>query len=303
MARHPTIMIPYKGPCLDREVQDIVIYLRPETNGVRTESCMLKVIRETPEYKDMFQLVYLANLPGDFIIEHRIVEEHYASQIRFAKEGRNAFTDSMQRGFEDYFKVPFGDEEILGSFEALGRLGMTEEELFTAWVHERDFTHLRGQSVKKIGTVFVVNYDIPALLSRNSKDTDSFAMILRCYTDYLAIHRLIVDMGKAIQAEGILSGRTPISRAFHYSKGPFEQILDGIGYVYDSSDHHADLEDLSFFRYLRVRGFSGESILDVVRRPIRIFREGREVVEHNVFDYTYESSFREATEKLEEMVL
>lgn len=295
-------MIPYPGPCLDREVQDIVIYLRPETNGVKTESCMLKVLREDPEYKDLFQLVYLANLPGDFIVEHQIVEEHYASQIRFAKDGRAAFTSAMRRGFEEYFSVPFERADIIGSYEALGRLGFSEEELFGAWVDEKAFTHLQGQSVKKIHDVYVVNYDIPAVLHRNSKETDSFAMILRCFTDYTQIHRLILEMGRAVQAEGMLSGKGPISRAFHYSKGPFEQILDGIGYIYDKQDQHADLEELSFFRYLRVRGFSREMILDVVQQPIRVFRIGREVVEKNIFDYTYESSYREAAETLGEMV-
>ena len=137
---------------------------------------------------------------------------------------------------------------------------------------------------------------------RNTNQTDIFAMILRCYAEYPVIHRLIVDMGRAVHSEGILSGRMPVSRAFHYSKGPFEQILDGIGYVYDSEDQHADLEDLSFFGYLRVRGFSREAILDVVHQPIRVFRMGRDVVERNIFEHTFESSFRDAAEKLEEMI-
>lgn len=302
MSRHPTIMIPYPGPCLDRQVQDIVIYLRPETNGIRTESCMLKVLREKPHYKDLYQLVYLANLPGDFIMQNHIVEEHYALQVRFAKSGKAAFTDKMKRSFEEYFETDFESADIVGAYEALNRLRLSEEKLFRTWVANESFVVIHRQSVKRIGGVYVVNYDIPALLHRNSEDTDIFAMILRCFTGYKEIHQLIIEMGHALEEANILTGHMPAARVFHYSKGPFEQIRDGIGYIYDKADTHAALDDLSFFGFMNQEGVGADAIVDVVKQPIRLFQTEQGAIEKNIFDYTYECSYRQASDRFASIV-
>jgi hypothetical protein len=296
--RVPTIIIPYPGPSTDPEVQDISIYLRPEANGVKVESTILGVIHSSEAYKKALKIVYLANLPGDFIVENRIIEEHYALNIRFAREGKKAFTDTMRRQFEEYFSVDFESAPITGSFETLERLNMSEAELFRIWVPVRDFIHINGQSVKKFANHYIVNYDIPALLLKNSSKTDVFSMILRSFLSYGEFHTLINSINEALKEEGIITNPVLYSHVFHYSKGPFEQILDGIGYIYTREQEHIDLTQLSFFAYLLSKGCRKEEILDAIRSPIMQFKvmDGK-TEEHNLLVYTYDDSFEEAYRK------
>lgn len=293
--RLPTIIIPYPGPSSDSTVQDIAIYLRPEANGVKVESTILGVIHKNAAYKKALQIVYLANLPGDFMVENRIIEEHYALNIHFAKKGKGAFTEGMILQFERYFDEKFDSASIIGPYEALELLGMTEEELFRIWVPVEDFTRIAGQSVKKYTDHYIVNYDIPALLHKNSSKTDVFSMILRSFLPYEEFHELINSINGALEDEGIITNPVLYSHVFHYSKGPFDQILDGKGYIYTREDQHIDLSELSFFSYLISNGCEREDILKAIDNPILRFTvNGGKTEEHNLFVYTYSDSYEEA---------
>ena len=293
--RLPTIIIPYPGPSSDSAVQDIAIYLRPEANGVKVESTILGVIHKNAAYKKALQIVYLSNLPGDFMVENRIIEEHYVLSIHFAQKGKGAFTEGMMLQFEKYFDEEFDSAPIIGSFEALELLEMTEEELFQKWVPFEDFTQINGQSVKKYAEHFIVNYDIPALLHKNSSKTDVFSMILRSFLPYEEFHELINSINGALEDEGIITNPGLYSHVFHYSKGPFEQILDGKGYIYTKEDKHIDLSELSFFSYLISSSCEKEEILSAIDNPILRFTvDGGKTEEHNLFVYTYNNSYEEA---------
>ena len=302
MLRLPSVLVAYPGPCVNENIQDITLYLRPESNGVKVESTILKVIREAP-YNGSFEMVYLANIPGDFIVENKIIEEHYALKLRFAREGKECFTETMARLFEQHFAVPFDEARILGACEAMKKLGLSAEELIGIWVPRKQMCEIHGQTIKKYQDFYLVNYDIPALLHKNSRNTDIFSMILRCTSSYGDIHAFVVDCSRALKEQGIISNSRLYSHVFHYSKSPFEQILDGIGYVYAEQDRHVDVAELSFFSYLISRGLGREEILEAIRRPIMLFRdaEGR-VREENLFEFTYESSFPEACEKFQARV-
>ncbi len=298
MSGQPTVIIPYPGPCLDREVQDIVLYLRPETNGVRTESCMLRALREEPASRDLYELAYLANLPGEFIGRRGIVARRYALRERFAREGGSAFTPTMKRLFEQHFAVRFDSAPVVGAYEALERLGMTEEGLFSVWVDERHFAKIHQQSIKLVRGLYVVNYDIPALLHRDNQKTDVFTMILRSFAPYARVHALIDRMCAALEAAGIIAVRRPPSRVFHASTGPFMQILDGTGWVYDASGEPAAVGELSFGAYLLGRDVALATIEGALREPIMRFRTPEGVVERHLFDHTFECSFAEALQRL-----
>ncbi|HUV07460.1 MAG TPA: hypothetical protein VMX75_07005 [Spirochaetia bacterium] len=308
MARKPSIMIPYPGPCLDPAVQDIAIYLRPESNGVKVESTILKVIHSDPNYRKALEIIYLANLPGDFIVRNRIIEEHYALKVRFAREGKEAFTPTMRRRFEEYFSSHFETSHIVGAYEALKILRKSAKELFQIWVPEGQFTRIHQQSVKKVEGIYIVNYDIPALLQKNSWKTDVFSMIIRSFLPYVEFHRLIDSINGALKREGIITNPTLYSHVFHYSKGPFEQILDGIGYIYTSGDRHIDISQLSFFSYLLSRGCSKEEIMQSILNPITrirtVSRPNRDarIEERHLFSYTLDNSFDEAYRKFQSRV-
>ncbi len=297
----PTVIIPYPGPAEDSDMQDIFIYLRPEANDVKVESAMLKVIEKCPAYKKDLFMVYLANLPGKFIMQHHIVEEHYSLKLRFAVRGKRACTPKMKKEFESFFKVSFASAPIIGAFYALNKLNLRPEELFQIWVPHTDVLMINGQTIKKIADYYVVNYDIPALLHKNSLDTDIAVMVFRTRLNYDAFGILISDMKEALIKANLLKRTIHPSRIFHYSKGPFEQILDGIGYLYTTDHFHVPLEDLSFSSYLRNKGVVFKEIWGILKNPILLCKENGTAKEVNFMNYTFYDSYQEAYNKFKKI--
>lgn len=302
MAEQPTIIISYPGPSRAPAVQDIFIYLRPESNGVRVEGPLLKSIRDYPAPKDSLKIIYMANIPGSFLIKHRIIEEHYSLKVRFAMLGRDLFTATMRGAFEDYFQIPFSEADIIGSFEALKRLKLTYEELFHLWLPEKDLFTIHGQTVKRFKGTYIVNYDIPALLHKNNNRTNIFVIILRSFLPYSENHKIMDLIGKTFSEQGLLAEHMPLSYILHYSKGPFEQILDGLGYAYTREEKHAALPSLSFFAYLLDKGCAREDILDAIHNPIMNFSTEPGIVEKNLLHLTAEKSFEEAYQLFESRI-
>ena len=302
MAEQPTIIIPYPGPSRTPGVQDIFIYLRPESNGIEVEGPLLKSIRDYPAPKDSLKIIYMANIPGSFLIKHRIIEEHYSLKVRFAMHGRDLFTAAMRQAFEDYFQIPFNEADIIGSFEALKRLNYTYEELFHLWLPEKDLFTIHGQTVKRFKGIFIVNYDIPALIHKNNNRTNIFVIILRSFLPYSENHEIMNLTGKSLSEQGLLADHMPLSYILHYSKGPFEQILDGLGYAYTREEKHAALPSLSFFAYLLERGCVREDILDAIHNPIMNFSTESGIAEKNLLHFTAEKSFKEAYQLFESRI-
>lgn len=301
--RKPTVLIPYIGPCESKECHDVFVYLRPETNGVEVESILLRVIHGNPKYRDRLKLVYLANIPGDFIVEHKIIEKHYQMQFHFAVHGKEAFTPYMRKEFEAYFNVSFEDADVIGPFKALKVLGMSYDELFALRVPMEDMLRLHGQTIKRYNGIYILNYDLPALVHKNNNQTDIAVMIFRTNFDYEVIHEIIDEMGKALINEKILHSGKPLSRIFHYSKGPFGQIQDAIGYLYTKDTKHVSLKQIAFSHYLISRGITMHQILGALKNPLMCFAapDGR-ILERDIFTYTVDDSFRDAYQKMMSIV-
>ena len=264
---------------------------------------MLRVIQHDPEFKRTIFLVYLANLSGDFIIRNHVIEEHYSLKLRFAVHGGKLFTPRMREAFSQHFCASFDEEKVVGSFEALRVLSLTPDELFRLWVGDDDFWVVNGQSIKKFDGLYVVNYDIPALLQKNNKNTDIAVMIFRTTMDYEAFERIVLAMQHALLEAKILSPGIPLSRVFHHSKGPFEQILDGIGYLFTPEGKHISSENLAFSRYLLGRGVDLKAQQGIFRNPLFLFRDREgNLREESIFSYTQDDSYEEAFAKLQSAV-
>lgn len=292
--REPTVIIPYRGPDPTGSFNDIFLYLRPESNGILVESTLLGVIRSASEFREKAELIYLANLPGDFIMVNHVIEEHYSINYKFAAGGKSCFTPLMKARFEAHYGTPFDQCEVVGAFDALDRLELSEEELFSMWVPVEDILFLNGQSVKKYRDLYIVNYDIPALLHKNNYSTDIAVMILRSSLDRNNFHEMIARMETALVKKGIMDGDKPPSRYFHYSKSPFEQILDGMGYLYSPQGFHLPLDNISFSVNLLENGFSLREIQGIMKYPIMGFEVDGTIVEDNVFIRTRNKTFSEA---------
>lgn len=291
----PQVLKEYTGPGKEGE-QDILILLRPQANNCFFESLLLSVFRSSPEYRKTLWLEYLANLPGEFIYKKNLMERHYAYRMNFANEGKNAMTDTMKTRFQEVFQLSVDECEIYGAYDAMIRLDMDEKELFKYDVVEDEKIKFSGQSIVKIKDknnkdVYVINYDIPALLTFNYKDTNSAVMIFRTTLTYKAFNRIILDVlhrissaladsnsktGKGCKAYlspedmKLLQGTNIFrhKRLFHYSHGPFEQILDGRDFIYNSKGESVSLEKLTYTNYLLQRGISIEEIDTLINNPI-----------------------------------
>ncbi len=292
--RKPSILIPYPGPFWKNNSQDIIVYLRPETNGVQVESTLFKVIRNNSEYKKNIKIAYLANLPGDFIIANKIVEKHYSVKLFFTVGGKSAFTPYMRDSFERYFRVSFKTAPIVGAFEALDILKMSYDELFNIWVPGRDVFNVDGQTIKKFKGLYIVNYDIPAILHKNNYKTDIAVMIFRSTLKSSVFHGMILEMAEEFSRENILDPSKPVERVFHYSKSPYEQILDSLGYIYSSENQHIEYEDISFFNYLLFMGLKKTDVLDIIRHPVMHFKRGELIKEENIFLYSEDMDYKNA---------
>ena len=226
--RGPTIVVPFSGSCLKDKCQDIFIYQRPESNGIKVESAIMRGVSGNRELRKHIELVYLANLPGEFLVRKGVVRNHYKARYIFARLGEKIFTPYMKREFSARFGIESSGADVLGAYEAMKKLNVSADELFDIWVPLEDMLIVDGQVIKKMGDIFVVNSDIPAILDRNNNKTDIAVMIFR--TDYSGeeFYRVIQDMTGLLVDEGFLDSRSKFSHVFHYSKGPFEQILDAV---------------------------------------------------------------------------
>ena len=299
--RLPTILIPFKGPVLEPEAQDIFLYLRPESNGVLVESMLFRVLKH---YFEKCQVVYLANIPGDFIIKNKIIEQHNAIKLNFARKGKKAFSPAMCQRFERFFGVSFGSAKIIGAFKALEILPLTEEELFSLWVPPENYTQILGQSIKQYGDYFIVNYDIPAILHKNSRKTDIAVMIFRSYLGRKEFHHMVEDMSNKLIQENVVSPDRSLARTFHYSHGPFEQILDGIGYLYDENGQHLQIENISFLTFLINNKCSANDVLEAVKNPLMKFKLANgQIIEENIFSYTVDDTYSEALTKFKQRIV
>lgn len=294
----PKVLIPYPGPDASGNVQDIFVYLRPETNGVLVESTLLKVVKECRAAGVEISLIYLANIPGEFILGHHIVERHYAQKFYFAVHGKNAFTPAMKARVESFFDVVWNETNIVGAFEALNLLHKTPEELHSTWVPAGDLLVVDGQSVKRIGDLLVVNYDIPALLAKNNNTTDVAVMLFRCNKG-ADFDDVVSRMHDALVDQEVIGPDVPTGRAFHYSKGPFEQVLDAVDYLYQSGPQPVPLEQLSFVRFAADHGHSLDELMSVVKNPICLIEdESGEMKEENIFTLSADDSYTGAVDRL-----
>lgn len=273
-AGKPTILLPYPGPEYDEDLLDIFVYVRPETNGVEIESRLLHVVKNCAAYHAGLELVYMANLPGEYMVEHQVVEFHYAHRLYFAVHGAASFTPAMASQFERSTGERFDSEKVLGGFEALNVLATTPEGLFSLWVDEQSVVTVAGQTIKKIDGYWVIGYDIPALVHKNTRDTDIAVMLFRSRVGYPYFVHLVEQMYAEIRADRLVNPRLPRGRVFHYSRSPFEQILDAVGYLIVESGVPVELSDISFAQYLNKGGLSYDEISAILRNPIFLWDSG-----------------------------
>ena len=291
----PSVLVTYPGPDPDPDKQDIFVYVRPETNGVQIESRLLRVVKRCPAYHDGLELIYMANLPGEYMTRNRVIERHYSHTLFFAVHGAASFSDPMKREFELRSGESFDKNRIIGGFEALSVLGVTPEGLFAIWVDEDAVITVAGQTLKLIDGYWVIGYDMPALMHKNTRNTNLAVMLFRSTLGYQYFAHLVADMFRDIRRDGLVDTRMPRSRVFHYSRSPFEQLLDGTGYLVADGHNPVGLADLSFARFAMSRGFDLKGLAGILSNPMLLWeRPDGECFECDIYSATEHMNCRMA---------
>lgn len=226
-----------------------LIYVRPETNRLFYEGEILSAVRHRAE------VVYMANLNGSIFLEHDILRAHYASQFRFANDPRAALAEypEVAAAFESHFGLPASEADIVGSFTAVEELGLSSEELFSDIVPGTDFLSCFGQTFKRLGGRYIVNYDLPAIKGRCSSEANVFAVLVRCEA---AEEDFYLDLNRAIYEEMISRPETPIMideklaglawpervrRTYHVSVNRIMAMLDMADFVFIDESNRLDV--------------------------------------------------------------
>ena len=218
-----------------------VISVRPETNKVDYEAVIIKSIEPYAE------VVYLASLSGCLLNKKAIVASHYSSQLQFAINGKEEMQKypQMQKRFEEKFKINFHEAKIIGSYEAIVdyKIKNSADELFGTMVPEEDFLEMYGHTIKKIEGYFVLNYAIPAVITRHHDDTAVFIIAIRLKNSkyrFCGIHHLIYQnmrKNKAVsfldlEKRRYLPWYDQVRRTYHISRSHIEAMFDLTDYVF-----------------------------------------------------------------------
>ncbi|MCG8452068.1 MAG: hypothetical protein MI717_02665 [Spirochaetales bacterium] len=305
--REPTLLIPYAGPDASGKSCDVFVYLRPETNGVVTESVMMKTILSRPQWSEGVKLVYMANYPGDFIRSSGLLENHYRLKISFARRGGALFTARMRHDFTKHFGCSFEAQRVLGAFDFVQRGDFSEEDLFAYRVDESDMLVTLGQNVKRYGDEWIVNYDIPAILQKNTSQTDIAVMVFRVSMDWDEFRDLMSELSVHLVEAGILDSDAPVSRVLHHSKSPWEQLLDGMDFLWGKdaqggciTSHPEGGEDhegcVSFGAYMLARGHSRQEMMRAISQPLIQVHTPQGEQEENLFEASEGLTYAAAAE-------
>jgi hypothetical protein len=286
----PDIIIGYpgQGDCAalnaDGGASYAVVYVRPETNNILYERAIVAGI------KSRGRPVYMANLNGALFLRDGILEDHYASQFRFARDPCEevARYPEMKKAFEEHFHVEFERSPLIGAFDAVRLLGMGEEELFETIVPDPDFLGCWGQEFKRIFDFIVANPNLPAILKRYTPESNVFAAVVlsrgadadffqglnsAIYAQIVSHHETPVIDGEKLDS---LVWSEKIRRTYHISTNHVMAMFDMADFVYVNGSSRLDVADTPLGRLLIGDGaVSAQRLRAAKESPLVYFRERR----------------------------
>ena len=259
----PNIIIPYpQGEDGFTDCGDLAAYaaayVRPETNNVLYERAILAGLRTHGK------IIYCANIAGSVFTRDSILENHYPSQFRFARDphGELSKFPEIRARVEEHFRLSLEHTRLLGSFEAVQALGVTEEDLFETIVPAPDYLGCWGQSFKRLAGAIVVNPNLPAIAKRHAPPANVFAVVVRSLG---TSGPFFEGMNEAVFKEITSRSETPvidgekldslvwserIRRTYHLSSNHLMAMFDMPDYVYTADGTRLDLAETPLGRWL-----------------------------------------------------
>ena len=255
MPPRPDILVPYaaeedlsSGTRRDR-IRHAIVCVRPESNRLPYEAEIVSVL------KARARVTYIANLNGRLFTEGGILRSRYASQFRFARDPR-AFLGQypeLALAFEEHFGVSVSEAPIRSSLGDLSEIGLSPEGLFTTIVSDADFLAVKGQTFKRIHGVYIVNYDLPAIVRRYTPEANVFVALAEAEADSddfydglnEALHDTIASHSETPLVFGAelsgLSWHERVRRTYHLSMNRLQAMLDMADFVYPDASGRLDV--------------------------------------------------------------
>lgn len=253
-----------------------VVYVRPETNSVLYERAIAAAIRSRGE-----EVVYLANLGGGLLRRDGVLRDHYTTQLRFAEDPLREVSryPEIARRLEHRFGAEAGSS-LVGAFQAAARIGMSEEELFEAFVPQAEILACWGQQFKRIGDAIVANPGLPAVLKRCGPDANLFVVVVRSPDlspgFFASLNRAIYEEIRSRSETPLVDGEMlesvrwseRVRRTYHISRTPLMAMFDMADFVYLAGGR-LQLEDTPLGRSLLAeRVLTAEKLQAIKRDPL-----------------------------------
>jgi hypothetical protein len=259
----PDIIIPYPKEedgfttCGDLAAY-AVAYVRPETNNVLYERAILAGLRAHGK------IIYCANIAGSVFSRDSILERHYPSQFRFARDpgGELSKFPEIAARVEEHFRLSLDTARLLGSFDAVQALGVTEEDLFETIVSPSDYLGCWGQSFKRLAGAIVVNPNLPAIVKRHAPPANVFAVVVSSPSHAgpffegvnQAVFKEITSRSETPVIDGekldSLVWSERIRRTYHLSSNHLMAMFDMPDYVYTGDGTRLDTGETPLGRWL-----------------------------------------------------
>lgn len=271
----PDIIVPF-DPKKNYALPVAMVYVRPETNAILYEKAIVEGVRP------FARVLYIANLGGGLFIRDGLVYEHYPLQYRFACKGKEelAHYPEMVAAFEEHFRKPFANANIIGAFDALTALKLTEEELFDVFVPDASFIAFYGQTIKKIDAYYVVNYDIPALIKKYRPSANVFAICIALSDETTPVDDVNRSIFETItKSENIrflneqryadLPWYEQARRTYHISRNHVMAMFDMNDFIYVSKSARLPLLETPLGKVLHEEtGVPEETLLRIKQYPL-----------------------------------
>ena len=282
-----------------------VIYVRPESNSIPYEKAIIKGIQN---YADV---IYMANLNGRLFIKDALILEHHASEYRFAIYGKGEMAKypEMIEKFEKHFYVKFDEVEIIGAYEALLKLNINQEELFNTFVDNDHFMRLYGQTIKRINNLYVINYDIPALIEKYTPKSNVFVIVIKFKNDSYTFKKLNFSVSNEISCDvkapiifsenakfNELDWIEKVKRTYHFSKNHLVAMFDMVDFVFKMDGSHFTYQETPFGNLLITYGINIDFLKKIKEYPIVYLKDIELKKLVNILDEANGKSIKECLE-------
>ncbi len=286
----------------------ILAYVRPESNEVNYEKSIIKGVSKYGE------VVYLANLNGRLFIRDQLITDHYSSQYRFSVYTKKEIEKypELVKNFEDHFHVKFEDADIIGPFDAILKMDISDEDLFNSIVGKDDFLKFCGQTIKKIKQYYVVNYNMPYLIKKYSPQSNVFVIAIRLHSEeinFMEINQSIFEQMQLnknpLIGEDILKSmewNEKIKRTYHVSRNHLTATFDMLDFIIRNNGSHLNLSETPFgMMLIDDYGFTVDDILSMKDRQLFYINDdkGRRLI--NILDEANNLSMKDCASMLKKL--